>query len=65
MPPCGRSWRKMARRRPWDFIGIVGFYLLFDALAYFDFFGLVEMTFPDGARSPSEVLWRDWDPVSR
>lgn len=46
-------------------IGIVGFYLLFDALAYFDFFGLVEMTFPDGARSPSEVLWRDWDPVSR
>lgn len=39
-------------------IGIVGFYLLMDALAYFDFFGLVEITYPDGARSPSEALWR-------
>lgn len=39
-------------------IGIVGFYLLLDALMYFDFFGLVEVTYPDGARSPSEYLWR-------
>ncbi|OUN01645.1 MAG: hypothetical protein BAA04_00135 [Firmicutes bacterium ZCTH02-B6] len=35
-------------------IGIVGFYLLVDALAFFNFFGLVEVTHPGGAGSPAE-----------
>lgn len=40
-------------------IGIVGFYLVLDALIYFDFFGLAEVTLADGARSPSELMWRE------
>jgi len=35
-------------------IGIIGFYLLVDALAFFNFFGLVEVTHPGGAGSPAE-----------
>lgn len=39
-------------------IGIVGLYLLFDALVYFDFFGLVEINLPEGVNSSLESLWR-------
>ena len=39
----------------WIF-GIVGFYLAFDALVYFEFFGLLPVNLPEGIRSPSEAL---------
>ena len=41
-------------------IGIVGFFVTFDALAYFDFFGLIPFELPDGLRSPSEAWLREW-----
>lgn len=39
-------------------LGIIGFYLLVDSLAFFDFFGLFELDLPDGIRSPSERFLR-------
>lgn len=40
-------------------VGIVGFFLAIDALYYFDFFGLLEVDLPNGARSPSEMWWQE------
>ena len=40
-------------------VGIVGFFLMLDAVIYFDFFGLVETELSEDMRSPSERLWRD------
>lgn len=43
-------------------IGIVGFFLLIDALIYFDFFGLIPAGVADRIQSPSESYFRRNNP---